>query len=994
MVRGDRFGLVALAAACVALGAPVAAPQGTPPAAPKKGGYVAAARPWEHERSDLKPDARFHFGSFPNGLRWAWADSKSPSRQLKLRLHVDVGSLAEKGEESGIAHFLEHMAFNGSKSFKPGTLVPTFQTQGIRFGSDVNAHTGFDQTVYELDLPDADAARLEKALLWFRDVVDGLKLDPKEIEAEKGVVDAEEERRRGQGDAAIHARLDALLDGSRVPRRLPIGEQPIRAKFDRKLVAAFWDRWYRPENCTFLLVGDLNGLDPVPLMEKALADAKGRGKREELPGAGLESLTFARDRYCEFHGGGVALYLAKARRLTPRADDARTRAADVELALACDVLQERMNAITPRSYVTADVAHGESFHVGDDLFGMRVMDGVSLCLTTNVEQWDSALAFGEREVRRLLERGCSDEEWKAAVARFDEATAPPKSAPPPRDSEELMDALLDAAEERHVPMDPQAERELTRKQVAAADKERALAAFRAEWERGKLLILATGGLDLRDAAKEMFDDAWKAAVATRLDVKPNVRDDLSVHAPKKEPKKPAADAAAAAAPVAAAKFPYALPDPATPPTPKEQRPLPALRAVRIDVGNGVRAIVKQVEGASGGFAVEARVGSGLLGVDREACDVAKVAAQVVLEAGVAKLKRAELDAALAAAGGAIGFDAGGDACALHGRSIGTGGESGLRRTFEALVALLTDRADPAEAFAKFQKELGGRVPDLDRPTYGNARVAFQRALADGDRRRLPLDRAGAAAVKLQDVAGYLSAQLAGPIDIVIVGEMPAEKMAAQLMATLGTLPPRGAAPTYPDARRDAPPAKCGLYEPRGAIDIDSTVMHLQFVYPAGDAIVSASERRLDLAGDVVDERLRTDIREKLGTTYSNFGEAWGDPALRGRGQLVIDVEVDASKFDVTKEACYVAMEKLAKEGTNKGELDRLRAARTGSLGAAARDPDFWIRELRRAWREPQLLDDLADLGHWYDRVTLADVNALLKQSLTRDKASLLVVRPR
>ena len=85
-------------------------------ASPKKpaAAYVADAKPWEHERSDLKPDPRFRFGGFPNGLRYAWCEHGNPAKQLMLRLHVDVGSLAERGEEVGLAHFLEHMAFNGS----------------------------------------------------------------------------------------------------------------------------------------------------------------------------------------------------------------------------------------------------------------------------------------------------------------------------------------------------------------------------------------------------------------------------------------------------------------------------------------------------------------------------------------------------------------------------------------------------------------------------------------------------------------------------------------------------------------------------------------------------------------------------------------------------------------------------------------------------------------------------------------------------------------
>ena len=964
--------------------------------------YVADAVPWEHESSDLKPDPRFHFGSFKNGLRYAWCDNRQPAKQLMLRLHVDVGSLAERGEEVGLAHFLEHMAFNGSKSFKPGTLIPTFQTQGIRFGSDVNAHTGFDETVYELDLPDADSARLEKSLLWFRDVIDGLKLDAKEIEAEKGVVDAEEESRDGQGMDSLRRRLTELLDGSRFPRRLPIGEKSVRAKFDPKLVKGFWDRWYRPERCTFVLVGDLNGLDPTPLLEKAFAEAKGRGKAEELPDAGLEALTFAHTRFSERNGGGLTFYVGAGHAMDDVADTTATRAALLEQTLACSVLEERLNTMVPRPFILADVACGGAFHLGDEVLVDDTLEGISVRLQSDLDHWKEALCCAEREVRRMLEREITDVEWQAAQARFVEAWTPTEPDQQ-KSTSQLIAELLDATVHREVPMERSAARELWKKLATGADRQRGQASFRAEWTRGKLLLVSIGALDLGDSAKELFDDAWKESTATRLDVKPMVRNDLSALAPKKEPKKPAtvptagqpaATDAAATAAAAAATFPYALKDPEPQFVPLESTPFLALQAQRLVLNNGVKAFVKQQDGASGRFRVEARVGNGLLGIDAAQCYVAKLAALVAPEAALAKQKRAELDAALAAAGGGIGFEVRGDACVVSGRSTGSGGESGLRRVLEALVGFLSDRADPGPAFDELKKNLGAHIVDTDRPTFGSARLAFDRAVADGDRRRLPLEAATASKVTKDEVAKFLAEQLAGPVEVVIVGELPVERMARQFVATLGQLAPRAAALATVDSRRDAPPFKSGLLDSRGAIDIDGKVVILHIAYPGTDARDSLAERRVELAGDVVGERMRAEIREKLGTTYSPRGDAWGDPTFRGRGEFTIDLQVDPSKLAVTKEACFAALEKLAKAGTDKAEFDRLRAARAGSLGATARHPDFWLEGLQRAWRTPALLDQLADLAHWYDGVALAEVNALLKQSLTRSKASVLEIASR
>src|SRR5262245_36051125 len=164
-----------LLSALLALQAPQAAPQ-------------VAPRKWEHESSDLKVDPRIHFGALPNGLRYAWMDNSEPKHRVYLRMHVNAGSLGEEDSERGMAHFLEHMAFNGSKQFPPDELIKWLQKKGLSFGADTNASTDFSQTIYQLDLPTSDEAMVADGLTVMRDVGDGLLLADKEVNSEKGVI--------------------------------------------------------------------------------------------------------------------------------------------------------------------------------------------------------------------------------------------------------------------------------------------------------------------------------------------------------------------------------------------------------------------------------------------------------------------------------------------------------------------------------------------------------------------------------------------------------------------------------------------------------------------------------------------------------------------------------------------------------------------------------------------------------------------------------------
>src|SRR5262249_32855282 len=133
----------------------------------------APAHVWEHERSDLAVDPRLHFGRLANGVRWVWAANERPPSRSYLRLHVDVGSLVEEDDERGMAHFLEHMVFDGSEHFPAHTLVEWCQRHGMDFGADVNAHTSSRETVYEVDLPESDERTLDEGLLVLQDLAFG-----------------------------------------------------------------------------------------------------------------------------------------------------------------------------------------------------------------------------------------------------------------------------------------------------------------------------------------------------------------------------------------------------------------------------------------------------------------------------------------------------------------------------------------------------------------------------------------------------------------------------------------------------------------------------------------------------------------------------------------------------------------------------------------------------------------------------------------------------
>ncbi|MEO5722549.1 MAG: insulinase family protein, partial [Chthoniobacterales bacterium] len=186
-----------------------------------------------HEGSDLQPDPAALFGKLPNGLRYIVRPNPEPKGRVSLRLLVLAGSLQENDDQRGLAHFLEHMAFNGSKNYPPGTLVSFFQRMGMNFGGDTNASTSFERTIYLLELAQADRDTIAEGLRVLGDYAGGLLLTKEEIDRERGVILSEKRVSDSVGYRTFIAQFEAMLGTTRLPRRMPIGEAEVITKADR-----------------------------------------------------------------------------------------------------------------------------------------------------------------------------------------------------------------------------------------------------------------------------------------------------------------------------------------------------------------------------------------------------------------------------------------------------------------------------------------------------------------------------------------------------------------------------------------------------------------------------------------------------------------------------------------------------------------------------------------------------------------------------------------
>src|SRR5262245_59065968 len=169
-------------------------------------------------------DTQITIGKLPNGLQYYVRANSRPEKRAELRLAVKAGSVLEDDDQQGLAHFLEHMAFNGTQHFPKNEIVSFIESLGMRFGADLNAYTGFDETVYMLQVPTDKPEVLDKALLVLEDWAHNVSFDPAEIDKERGVVMEEWRLRRGAGARVQDKLLPILLKDSRYADRIPIGK--------------------------------------------------------------------------------------------------------------------------------------------------------------------------------------------------------------------------------------------------------------------------------------------------------------------------------------------------------------------------------------------------------------------------------------------------------------------------------------------------------------------------------------------------------------------------------------------------------------------------------------------------------------------------------------------------------------------------------------------------------------------------------------------------
>ena len=935
------------------------APQGAL-AAPEEGREPQTVARWAHEDSDLPVDERIHYGSLENGLRFAWANNSEPKERVYLRLHVDAGSMAESDSEQGMAHFLEHMAFNGSKNFEAGTLIEWFQDHGMSFGADTNAHTSFSETVYKLDLPNRDEETLREGLVVLRDFADGLLLAEAEVQNEKGVIDGEQRERDSASYRTFKQVLDKLYDGTRFPARMPIGTKPVRDEFTAESVRAFYEAWYRPENMTLVVVGDLRELDPATLMREVFGDMKGPGTAvAPEPDHGVPSMNELSFAIYDAQLPSVQISLSRLRPFVERPDTIAQRRADLCKSIAYSMVNLRFSEKLKQPgtpYLSARVSAAGGF---------EVFEGGDLTVDAEPKKWEAALSDAIVELRTALEFGFQEaelDEVRASIRRsLEEAVEREATAP----SAGLREVILAEVEDEVVPTDAKTDLRILGPALEALSVEDCLEALRADWAEGETSITAAGSLELEDAAEE-FARVRAAAFAVELEA-------------------PAA--------IEAKTFAYAK-DSGESGKIRERSYVEDLDVHLVEFENGVRVNVKATDFKERQLLLRARLGDGKLAMDEAGLLTAELAGPLFSAGGLEEHSADDLRRLLAGKQVGVGLAIEDDHLELGGST--TREDLGLE--LELLCAYIEHpgyrpdllsvlRAQLPLAYEQYAHTPQGPIAFdfLPKVLLGNPRASFL-----GMGHTPSLDEL--LSIDMAAVERLLGPQLAsGPLELTLIGDLDLEETLELCARTVGTLPARGTGAELEGAREGAELVR-GVEMTR-EIDTRDEKATVLMLFPTTDGAETARRRNLFFLGQVVNDRLRLEVRERLGAAYSPFAASEASRIYADIGALMIQANGEPHQVEELVAACKAVGADLAENGVSKEEVVRLAEPLQNQIRDMQRDNGYWMNALDSAQGRPETLDEYRGLVEFYANLDPEALSALAARFLSPENASTLVVLP-
>ncbi|MBJ7439806.1 MAG: insulinase family protein [Sphingopyxis sp.] len=906
-----------------------------------------AAKAWNFAASDVPVDPNIVFGALSNGMKYALLKNSTPKDSVVLRMRFDVGSFAEADDQRGLAHFLEHMAFNGSKGVPEGEMIKLLERKGLAFGADTNASTGFDQTVYQLDLPNASDDLIDTGLMLMRETGGELTIDPAAVDRERGIILSERRARDTYQLRNVIDQLDFQMKGMTVANRIPVGTEEVIKTAPAARLRDLYDRYYRPERATLVMVGDFDPAAIEAKIKARFADWKGRGPAGADPEIG--NVDYARAAAADdFVDPAIqdSVTISAFKPWVEKADTKAQRASDLAEDIGEAILSRRL----------AKIALNEDSPILTGYFGeaagWKKFEQVTVGAVAREGAWKDALALIEQEQRRAIEHGFTQAEVDEQLANRRTALKNAVAGVTTRRSDGLADALISAAEGDFVVVRPETSQALFEAAAPSLNAAAVTAAFRKRMT-GFSAPLA------RVAVKKPVEGGTDAILAALR----------------------ASTQLAVAAPTEAANAAFAYDNfGATGKVVSDSR-VEDLGIRRIRFANNVMLNIKKTDFQKDKVMLSLRIDGGNLLATRDDPTKVSLAGSLML-GGLEAHSLDELRSILA--GKTVSPSFGNATDAFGGSALTSPEDFGLQA--KLMAAYLTHPGYRPDGLALIRRVLPQQYAANDATPAAVLGRDVGGILANDDPRSQTPPLAKLMTLDWAQLKPAVADSFAhGAIEIGVVGDIDEQAAIDAIAATFGALPERRAAF---DPRADA---RVREYAKDRS---ERTLIHkgqaeqaeLRVYWPARDDSDLGEAMRLNLLSRVMQLMLTEELREKLGESYSPGAAASLSDEFPGYGHLFAASNVDHKDLATTRAAIFAIAKELRDTPVSADLLDRARKPLVESMVKSRRENAYWLNYVAEAASHADRLDRSRKGIGEVEAATPTDLQTLARRYLVDDKA--------
>jgi len=921
---------------------------------------------------DLPSDPRVVTGVLDNGMTYKVLSHPKPEGHIGLYLHVSSGSLNETDKQRGIAHYLEHMAFNGSENFAPGTVVPFFQSLGMTFGRDQNAYTNMQETVYQLSLPDTKPETLSKGMTFFADIAGRLTLPPKEIEAERQIIQEERRSRLSGRQRTAFSVFERMTPGSIYGQRMTIGLEETINGVNQQDFKDYYSKYYAASNATVMVVADTDPASVVAIIKDRFSALPNTPKPTPQPlGVKPYDKSFAiiaTDP--EVRTGSVRISsLSPARQPTTTVEQYRD---DLVIILGRGAFNRRIRdrvSAGGTSYESASVSSGNE---------SKAIHQVELSASVAPEEWKAGLAEAALELQRARAFGFSSREIDDAKKQIISGAERAVETEGTMEARGLIGRINSAVGEGEPIVSPTQRLELVNKLLPTITKEEIDARFAKEFDFKAvafIAVLPTGANVPTEA--ELVDLGIKALAA-----------------------KPTAVAETARATTLMAEKP-------APGVVKEMTEHAASRVWSGWLGNNVRLHYRFMDERKNEASVRISLLGGELLETAENRGITSAAQLAWSNQATKSLTSADIRELMTGKKvnvGGGGFGGGG------GRRGGGGGGGGsadsislsisgnpeeFETGFQLAYLLLTEPRIEAPAFERLQTMTPRFLEEMMKSAEGiAARTIAAAPFPDGEPRTNMVTPEQIAALKLPAAQAWLEKLIKeSPIEVTIVGDIAKDRALDLAARYLGALPVRDR--VSPDAYRSLRtlkrPAGPRIFEKTVATETKKAQVFSGF-YGADESNL-ADARALSLAARLLSTRMTREVREESQLVYSMGASSRAATTYPGFGIFSATSTTAPEKAAALAAKIPLMYEAFAKDGPTDEELEVAKKQRAKDFEDQFRTPQFWSGQLSEMTFRGANLDDVIGSPAAYEAITAQQVRETFAKYYSKQNSIVVVVTP-